>query len=192
MPAMSGIERAFCDSRLWQLTSGPVTRSLPLDGLSGTVLEVGAGAGAVAERIAGENPDVSFSVVDIDPKMVASARERLAGVPNVVVEQADATALPFADASFDAVLSCLMLHHVIEWEAALAEVKRVLKPGGRLIGYDLTRTLANQVIHKLDGSPHRLVAPAELSQACAGLGFGLDLRIRLARQAMTFVAARTN
>ena len=47
-------------------------------------------------------------------------------------EASNFTRLPFADGAFDSVVSCLMLHHVIEWEAAVAEIARVLKPGGQL------------------------------------------------------------
>lgn len=83
-----------------------------------------------------------------------AARNRLGTRTNVVaVEEADVTKLPFDDASFDAVTSYLMLHHVIDWEDALAEAHRVLKPGGLLAGYDLLDGPINRTIHRLDRSP---------------------------------------
>lgn len=83
-------------------------------------------------------------------------------MPAMTLRSADATAWPFADDSFDSVVSCLMLHHVIEWEAAVAEIARVLKPGGLFVGYDLTRTPAATLVHRVDRSPFRLVNPDEL------------------------------
>lgn len=90
--------------------------------------------------------------------MRAAASRRLAG--RAVVGTAGVTALP-ADASFDAVVSLLMLHHVIEWQRALAEIARVLRTGGVLLGYDLLETPAARLVHRLAG---RLAAPARDKQ----------------------------
>jgi ubiquinone/menaquinone biosynthesis C-methylase UbiE len=51
-----------------------------------------------------------------------------------------------------------MLHHVIDWPAALDEVARVLRPGGVFVGYDLTNTMLARLIHQADRSPYRLLA----------------------------------
>jgi SAM-dependent methyltransferase len=82
-----------------------------------------------------------MTVTDYDDAMVAAAERRLvmAG-KRVMVRRADATALPFADHSFDMVLSVLMLHHVADRERALAEAARVLRPEGQLVGADLLGT----------------------------------------------------
>ena len=69
--------------------------------------------------------------------MVEAARDALSEFGDRVdVRQADASQLPFPDESFDAVVSFIMLHHVIAWEKAVAEAVRVLRAGGRLIGFD--------------------------------------------------------
>lgn len=78
---------------------------------------------------------------------------------------ADATGLSFEDESFDYVVSCLMLHHTVEWPTALVEMHRVLKPRGRLLGYDLTATRLARIVHWADWSPHRLITPTELADA---------------------------
>jgi SAM-dependent methyltransferase len=71
-------------------------------------------------------------VTDYDDAMVAAATRLLARrQERVTVRQADATALPFGDDSFDAVLSVLMLHHVVNWEQALAEAARGPPPRRR-------------------------------------------------------------
>jgi len=120
--------------------------------------------------------------------MTEAAATRLHEFPNASARTADATALPFLDASFDSVVSCLMLHHIIDWEAAVAEVARVLRPGGTFVGYDLVRTPLAGLFHKLDGSPHRLVVPDDFAAECARNGLAVGLRSQLLGHVMRFVA----
>jgi ubiquinone/menaquinone biosynthesis C-methylase UbiE len=91
----------------------------------GRVLEVGCGTGLILERLARHAQEVVG--VDLSPGMAAKARAR--GWPVVV---GSATALPFADASFDLVCSFKVLAHVPDIERALAELARVTRPGGHL------------------------------------------------------------
>jgi ubiquinone/menaquinone biosynthesis C-methylase UbiE len=83
----------------------------------------------------------------------------------VTARHADATALPFPDDTFDVVLSWVMLHHTVEWEKAVAEAIRVLRPGGRLVGYDLLSTPPLRLLHRDDGADLRLIRLAELREA---------------------------
>lgn len=130
MPSMSLIEQTFCRSPPWRGFARKVILPWALQGLEpqGELLELGAGSGAMAEGTARTYPDVRLIVTDIDQAMVAAARKRLSARPNVRVEQADVTDLPFEDSTFDVVTSSLMLHHVVEWRQALREVSRVLRP----------------------------------------------------------------
>jgi SAM-dependent methyltransferase len=91
------------------------------------VLDVGCGEGDIAERIALE---LACDVVAVDQseRMVELTRAR--GVEAVVGDVQD---LPFADASFDAALAAWMLYHVPDVDRGLAELARVLRPGGRLV-----------------------------------------------------------
>ena len=84
----------------------------------------------------------------------------------------DGTRLDFPDDSFDTVCSWLMLHHTIDWEGVLAEAVRVTRPGGLIVGYDLTDTAPARVVHRLDGSEYRLLRPAELERELGRLGTG--------------------
>ena len=173
MPAMSTVERAFCRSGPWRGFSSRVVVPWVLDGraLTGETLELGTGSGAMAEVLLQRFPSIRLRGTDVDPKMVESARSRLAPFgPRVTVEQADATSLPFESGEFDAVVSFLMLHHVIDWERALSEAARVLRPGGMLFGYDLVDTWAAETLHRLDGSPHRLATPDGLRSCLSELG----------------------
>jgi SAM-dependent methyltransferase len=93
------------------------------------VLDVGCGEGQVA-RLAGS---VGASrVVGVDPTwgQLAAARHR-AGAP--AYGAADAAALPFVPGSFDAVVACLVFEHIDAVDDAVAEVGRVLRPGGRFL-----------------------------------------------------------
>jgi SAM-dependent methyltransferase len=91
------------------------------------VLDVGCGEGQVARLAAAGG---ATRVVGIDPtwNQVAVARERGGGPAYV---RAGADTLPFPDAAFDAVVACLVFEHIRHVDAAIAEVARVLRPGGR-------------------------------------------------------------
>ena len=95
----------------------------------GRLLDVGCGEGQVA-RMAAELHDMD--VVGIDPAMtqVSVATER-GGGPRYV--QGSAADVPIADASIDAAVACLVFEHIEALDAALAEVARVLRPGGRFL-----------------------------------------------------------
>ena len=186
MSVMSKVERAFCCGALWRTSTGTVVRSLPAALLGRDVLEIGSGSGAIAEQLAREHPDVAVTATDLDPVMVSAATDRLRTVSNTTVQLADATALPFPDASFDSVVSCLMLHHVIDWEATLREAARVLRPGGVFVGYDIVRTPLATAIHRLDRSPFRLFAPDEFTAQCADAGLTSDTKTALREHVLRF------
>lgn len=165
MPLMSSIEQAFCRSRTWLTFSRRVAFPWALGAteLSGNVLEIGAGSGATAAGLLDRYPTIRLVTTDIDPVMRAAAERRLARYgARVKVCAADATELPFGAERFDAVISFLMLHHVIDWEQALGEAARVVRSGGLVAGYDLLDTRTARLIHRLDRSPHRLARPDQL------------------------------
>lgn len=96
------------------------------------LLDVGCGNGAVTRELArlGRGQVIA---VDHDAKMVAAASEALKGLRNVVVRPADAQALPFPDAHFDRVVCNLLLMWLSDPGRAVAEMARVLRPGGALL-----------------------------------------------------------
>jgi ubiquinone/menaquinone biosynthesis C-methylase UbiE len=100
------------------------------------VLEVGCGTGVLTRMLAGVAAIEAVVGVDLAPSLLAAARELAAGLPHVRFEQADARALPFADEAFDVAVFDSTLSHVPEPERALAEVFRVLRPGGLLAAFD--------------------------------------------------------
>ncbi|PWV50114.1 MULTISPECIES: class I SAM-dependent methyltransferase [Nocardiopsis] len=110
------------------------TRRLLCGGARGRTLEVAVGTGINLELYP---PQVVLTGVDLSPTMLARARERAEeqGRPVHLVE-GDAQRLSFADQSFDTVLCALALCTIPDQERALAEMYRVLVPGGRLLLVD--------------------------------------------------------
>lgn len=110
----------------------------------GRLLEVGSGPGRLAVWLAQEAPGVAVTGVDISEAMVERATSRAAEAnlaERVRFEVGDVGALPFADGEFDGVASTLSLHHWPDASRGLAEIYRVLKPGGEARIYDLAHWL---------------------------------------------------
>jgi len=104
------------------------------------VLDIGCGTGTLAIAAARTAPGVRVTGLDADPSILARAQKKAvdAGL-QIDFDQGMSTALPYADASFDLVLSTLFFHHLPDdaKRQTTAELVRVLRPGGRLVVGDL-------------------------------------------------------
>lgn len=172
---MSTVEQAWCRSLPWRAFTRRVVFPWAIGDtdLHGDVLELGSGSGAMAVELLDRYPSIRLTATDVDPAMRAACADQLARYgERVDIRDADATRLPFDDASFDAVIGFIMLHHVINWERALAEIARVLRPGGMVVGYDLVVSGPSRLLHRLDRSPHRLATADELRHRLDELPFG--------------------
>ncbi|HJE89836.1 MAG TPA: class I SAM-dependent methyltransferase [Dietzia timorensis] len=187
---MSKVESAFCRSTLWRPIASATARFAGRTPLSRRVLELGCGGGDIARSLTKSKPGITYVASDADPKMVELAQRRLADREDITVTHEDATELSFPDESFDTVVSFLMLHHIVQWEAAITEVARVLRRGGRFVGYDLTRTGANSAMHKFDGSQYLLITPSELAESFRAHGLDAKVRSFGFGQAMSFSATK--
>lgn len=143
------------------------------------VLEIGPGTGYytldTAEWLASAGADPSeggtVEIFDLQQEFLDHTMRRAAerGLANVVPTQGDATALPYADASMDAVVLTAVLGEIPEPLAALREIRRVLKPSGRL------------VVGELFGDPHFTTQGSLKRQAAeAGLEYETHSGNRLA------------
>ena len=156
---MSHRAQSWCRSVPWQSFARHVVLPWALQGREprDDVLEIGCGSGAMAAGMLRRHPAIRLTATDFDEAMVQAARRRLAEYGDrVEVRQADATALPFPDASFDTVVTFIMLHHVIAWETALAEISRVLRPGGELVGYDLVGDGVGRIMNGREHGTRRM------------------------------------
>lgn len=100
-------------------------------------LDIGCGPGLTTEALAGVvGTQGSVLGIDIAPPMLAIARQRCASLPQVAFERADVTQLPADDGRFDVALASQVYEYVEQIDAALAELARVIRPGGRAVLVD--------------------------------------------------------
>lgn len=134
----------------------------------GRVLDVGGGTGALAARMADQLSAV-VTIVDPTAPMLAHVPDR----PDLEPVIGRAERLPFADGSFDAVVSTDALHHVDHPERAAAEIVRVLRPGGRVAVFEIHRrgpVHALAWLERLLGEPGTFFTPDELAALFAAAG----------------------
>jgi ArsR family transcriptional regulator len=120
------MERHYSPGRTWEATARAFTGLMRL----GDVLDAGSGDGTIAQLIAPRARTVTC--LDKSERVLAAARARLAAAPNVRFALADVHAIPAADASFDSVLLFNVLASAHTPGRVLAEITRVLRPGGDL------------------------------------------------------------
>src|SRR5215471_15230776 len=133
--------------------------------------------------------DLGDELLEIGPQLAESLQRRKRG-SNVRVIQGDATRLPFPDGAFSGAVSFTMLHHVPSpalQDRLLAEVCRVLKPGGVFAGSDSRWSVGFHLIHLRDTMV--LVEPDTFVARLEAAGF-TDVSVRVAKRAFRFRARR--
>jgi SAM-dependent methyltransferase len=127
------------------------------------ILEVGPGTGYYTLDAADwVKPGGEVDILDLQREMLDHTMRRAGerGLVNITPTQSDATSMPYEDGTFDAAYLVTVLGEIPDQDAALRELARVLKPGGRL------------VVGELLGDPHYVrLAPLRLRASGAGLGF---------------------
>jgi len=151
LPRWPGIEHM---PRLYELGVSRSERGVAklrrklLAGLGGEILEIGAGTGLNLPFYAA---DARVTMSDLDPANLRFAAAKPEAIRARLLA-ADASSLPFGDAAFDHIVSTLVLCSVPSQEQALGELRRLLRPGGRLhlIEHTLTGTAFDRVLHGMD------------------------------------------
>jgi SAM-dependent methyltransferase len=149
---MNLAHRWLCRSAYWRKAVETYILPWVLDGLDigANVLEVGPGPGVTTDLLRGRVEHLTC--VEIDRAFAKSLSRRMRG-HNVTVLRQDATAMSFPDATFDGAVSFTMIHHVPSeamQNQLLAEVARVLRPGGILAGTDSLYSLSFGLLHVFD------------------------------------------
>ena len=130
------------------------------------LLEIGPGTGYYTLDMAQwVGPGGTIEIFDLQQEMLDHTMRRAGeqGLGNLVATRGDATALPYEAGSIDAVILTAVLGEIPDGDAALREIRRVLRPGGRL------------VVGELFGDPH-FTTFASLRERCEGSGLSLDRR----------------
>jgi 4-hydroxy-3-polyprenylbenzoate decarboxylase len=145
-----GIDRRWRSRALDMLREALDGREAP------AVLDLCAGTLDLAARLEETFPSARIVACDASPKMLELGRPKVRGVECVV---GDALALPFPDASFDAVVCGFGMRNLADLERGLAQVRRVLRPGGLFVTLELFRpsTVASRFMH---GAGFRFALPA--------------------------------
>jgi ubiquinone/menaquinone biosynthesis C-methylase UbiE len=142
------------------------------------VLEVGCGQGVGIELIGKHFVGAEVVGIDLDSRMIRRARRRLdRRRDGVEVQVGDVCSLPFEDGSFDVVVDFAVVHHVPDWQAALAEIARLLAPGGQFLFEDYDVARHNWLARTLFAHPEETFTAAEFVKALADVGIDVDDRL---------------
>lgn len=130
------------------------------------ILEVGPGTGYYTLDVAEWVGDGAVDILDLQQQMLDHTMRRAGerGITNVTPTQSDATDMPYGDASFDGAFLVTVLGEIPDQDAALRELARVVKPGGRV------------VVGELFGDPH-YVTLSNMRLRAAGAGLEFERRV---------------
>ena len=149
-----------------------------------TVLDIGCGTGEFERLVLAEHPGQQIVGIDISDQMLAIARHKCRDDLNVSFQTAPASELPFERNSFDVVISASAFHYFDDPEAALAEMKRVLKPDGKVVILDwckdyLLCRLCDLVLKFVDPAYRQCYTQDEFHSLLARAGFDIHRATRV-------------
>lgn len=168
-PLRSFVQRHYEAPRLKRIAGGATDR----------VLEIGCGQGTGARILYDLFEPREYVGIDLDPRMVQRARRKARALPNAKFLEGDVASLEFADGTFDLVVDFGVVHHVPNWQDALAEIHRVLKSGGEFLFEDLSldtfeRGVGRPVRRLLDHPYDEMFRKQEFVDGLESLGFAVE------------------
>lgn len=123
--------------------------------LAGPILDVGGGAGILLPLLRGHAPAAPIVELEVSMEMLRMARRLHDGLANIAYVQADGHRLPFPDARFGSIHCFSVFPHLHERAAAIAELRRCLRPGGRLC---ILHLMGHEQLNDLHRDAGRVVA----------------------------------
>lgn len=144
----SVLYNAISSTAIFQKHYELVARDVAQYGTAASILDIGTGPGQLLLSLRKALPEARLAGVDISPAMIAKAKrnvEIFEAARQMGLGVANANALPFAEGTFDRVISTGSLHHWKDPVRALSEVHRVLKPGSYALMYDLVREMPKEI-----------------------------------------------
>lgn len=146
---MNRLEHFFCSTSLWQRMTHRYLLPWVLSGarLGDHVLEIGAGYGAATGQLLKAAPRVTS--LEYDARLLARLKANH-GDTGAMPLRGDAAALPFADETFSSAIAILVLHHLKSRELqdrTIAEVHRVLRPGGSFFVFEINDGWMSRIMH---------------------------------------------
>jgi SAM-dependent methyltransferase len=186
--AVNEEHRVLCASDMWATVVKEqmlpwVFRGIDDDALGDHVVEIGPGPGKTTDLV--RTKATRLTAVELDVDLARALAARFEGT-NVEVVQHDATSLPFPDGTFSAGVCFTMLHHVPTVELQdrlLAELVRVVRPGGLVIGSDSVASTELAALHTDD--TYNPIDPAELPERLRRAGLG-EVEVRANEFAFRF------
>lgn len=144
--------------------------------LQAVVLDVACGTGEFEQLVLADYPSQQMVGVDISEKMLEIARQKLQTYPNASFQIASASTLPFANQSFDVIVSASSFHYFDDPGAALAEMRRVLKPSGQVVILDwckdfLLCRVCDLLLKAIDPAHKQCYTQAEFHHLLTAEGF---------------------
>jgi len=139
----------FSGSQIFQKHYERVARDILNYCPQGRLLDVGTGPGRLLIKIHEVAPDLDLVGLDASPEMVEKAQRHVAEAglsDRIIFEVGNASRMPFADSSLNAVVSTASIHHWKDPVTGLNEMHRVLKPGGYALLYDLVRGMPGETL----------------------------------------------
>jgi len=139
--------------RIYRLFLADLAAALPE---GARLLDVGAGPGFLTDYLAALRPDLELCSLDLDHRMLYQGKEKISNLnpsptPRVA---ARAEALPFRSAFFDQAIATMSLHHWRRPDLGVAEILRVLKPGGRAWLYEMNRDASVKALRSFAAREH--------------------------------------
>lgn len=140
------------------------------------VLDLACGTGELAQLILNKNPQQQITGVDISEAMLAIAKQKLLAYTNVNLHHAAATELPCSDRSFDLVICANAWHYFSDPKAVLLEIRRVLKPEGKVIILDWCRDylplkIGDRIFKLIDPAYQKCYTQQELEKLLIAASF---------------------